>query len=108
MKVGRMIKELQKYDPNAEVKLHHFTGNNALFVVQFVGKEDTVIIEDKSDNDLSSELEARFENMGENNLNELDFFKDLIEIGFTLEDIKDNLPDEYKYSKGFMIEHNLI
>lgn len=108
MKVSRMIKELQKYNPDAEVKLHHKEGHNALFVVQYVNNEDTVIIEDKSDNDLSSELDARFQYAVENDIDELDFFMDLIETGITLDDIKENLPEKYEYSKLFLEEHGLI
>ena len=108
MKVSRMIKELQKYNPDAEVKLHHKEGYNALFVVQYVNGEDTVIIEDKSNNDLSSELNVRFQYAAENDIDELDFFMDLIETGFTLDDIKKNLPEKYKYSKQFLEEHGLI
>lgn len=103
-----MIKELQKYNPNAEVKLHYKEGNNALFVVAYVGDENNVVIEDKSDNDLGSELDARFTYASENDIDELDFFRDLLETGFTLDDIKENLPDRYEYSKEFLEEHGLI
>lgn len=108
MKVSRMIKELQKYNPDAEVKMHHRQGNNALFVLAYVGDENTVVIKDKSDNDLSSELEERFNLASEKQLDELDFFTDLLETGFTLDDIKENLPDKYEYSKQFLEEHGLI
>ena len=108
MTVERMIKELKKYNPKAEVKMHYKDGYNALFVVSYVGKDDTVIIEDKSDNDLRSELSARFEHASEIQMDELDFFLDLLEIGITLEDIKENLPEKYEYSKKFMEEHGLI
>ena len=108
MKVSRMIKELQKYNPEAEVKLHYRVGNNALFVIQSFGDDDTVIIEDRSNNDLRSELDARFTKASEECLDELDFFTDLIETGFTLEDIKENLPEKYEYSKQFLEEHGLI
>lgn len=106
MTVERMIKELQKYDPKAEVKMHHPKGNNALFVVALVGG-DTVFIEDKSDNDLRAELLARWELQNEGT-DELDFFMDLIETGFTLEDIEENVPEFYDYAKGFLEEHGLI
>ena len=108
MKVSRMIKELQKYNPDAEVKMHHRQGNNALFVLAYVGDENTVVIEDKSDNDLGSELGERFYLASEKQLDELDFFTDLLETGFTLDDIKENLPDKYEYSKQFLEEHGLI
>lgn len=108
MKVSRMIKELQKYNPDAEVKLHNKEGNNALFVVAYLGDESRVIIEDGSDNDLRSELCARFEGASEHFNDELDFFMDLLETGFTLDDIKENLPEQYEYSKTYMEEHGLI
>ena len=108
MKVSRMIKELQKFNPDAEVKMHYKDGYNALFVVAYQNNDSVVTIEDKSDNDLGSELCARFEYASENNIDELDFFMDLLELGFTLEDIKENLPDKYEYSKQFLEEHGLI
>ena len=57
---------------------------------------------------LGSELYERFNFASENQLDELDFFTDLIETGFTLDDIKENLPDKYEYSKQFLEEHGLI
>lgn len=108
MKVSRMIKELQKFNPDAEVKMHYKDGYNALFVVAYQNNDSVVTIEDKSDNDLGSELGARFEYASENNIDELDFFMNLLELGFTLEDIKENLPDKYEYSKQFLEEHGLI
>lgn len=108
MKVERLIKELEKYNPKAEVKLHHKEGYNALFVVAYVGDENTVIIEDKSDNDLRSELYARFERAVDKAMDELDFFMDLLEIDITLEDIRENLPEKYEYAKEFLEEHGLI
>ena len=108
MKVERMIEELKKYNPEAEVKLHHREGNNALFVLGYVSDENIVVIEDKSDSDLGSELHTRFTDASEQQLDELDFFMDLLETGFTLEDIKLNLPDRYEYAKKFMEDHALI
>lgn len=108
MKVSRMIKELQKYNPNAEVKFHHKEGNNALFVLAYEGDESAIFLGNKSDYDLVSELSERFEYALEHNIDELDFFMDLIETGFTLEDIKENLLNRYEYSKQFLEEHGLI
>lgn len=108
MKVSRLIKELQKCNPNAEVKLHYREGFNALFVVRYEGLPDVVVIEDKSNNDLRSELSDRFSIASENNMDELDFFMDLLETGFTLEDIKNYLPEKYDYSLSFIESHGLI
>lgn len=108
MKVRKMIEMLQKQNPDAEVKMHGIEGNNALFVVARVGNDDIVYIEDKDDSDLSSELEARFEYALEHQLDELDFFMDLLDTGFVLDDIEEYLPEQYEYSKKFMKEHGLI
>lgn len=111
MKVKRMIEKLQQMqrsNPDAEVKLHHRNGNNALFILAFVGDDKTIVIEDKDDNDLSNELEVRFKEACDNQVDELDFYTDLIEMGFTLEDIKENLPEKYEHSKSFCEEHGLI
>lgn len=111
MTVGRMIKELQKYDAKAEVRLHGWEGKKALFVVACTNRPElhnTVVIEDISDNDMYEELSAMFDYAGEKQLDELDFFMDLIEIGITLDDIKKFVPDKYDYSKQFMEEHGMI
>ena len=95
MKVKRMIEALQKMNPEDEVKLHHFMGNNALFVLKAVnvpGAENVVFIEDKDDNDMRVELSAQFEHAAEVGMDELNFFMDLLEIGIILEDIEKFLP----------------
>lgn len=108
MKVRRMIELLQGLNPEAEVKLHDRYGHNALTAFSYIGEEDTVIIEDKGDFDLSAELSARFEDAAERQLDELDFFINLLDDGYTLEDIKENLPERYEYSRNFCSEHGLI
>ena len=113
MKVRRLIEELQKMPQDAEVKMHDRDGDNLLFVMRLdpiccPEYANVVYLEDKTDNDLSVELEARFETaMDDYEDNELDFFLDLLDIGFTLADIKKNLPEYYEYSKNFMEEHGL-
>ena len=108
MKVERLIKELQKYNKEAEVKLHTKDGNNVLFVLGYVNDEKQVVLEDKDDSDLTSELEERFQQASENNIDELDFFLDLFESGFTIDDIKVSLPSRYEYSKDFCETHGLL
>lgn len=105
--VKNLIDTLNKIEGNSRVKMHSPKGNNVLFVIQYIDS-DTVIIEDLSDNDLSTELDERFKCAAENQLDELDFFLELDEIGITLEDIYKNLPEKYEYSKTFIIEHGLI
>lgn len=102
MKVKKLIKQLEHYDLDAEVKMHHRDGLNLLFVVQISGDDKTVYLEDESDNDLRSELGARFDNLRKGIISEEEFFTDLTDTGFTLDDIKKYIPEEYEYSKKFM------
>ena len=57
---------------------------------------------------LGEEISARFEKANEIQMDELDFFMDLLDMGITLKDIKLYCPDRYKYSKEFMEGHGLI
>lgn len=102
MKVKKLIKLLENYNPDAEVKMHHKDGLNLLFACQISGNDDTVFLEDASDNDLGSELEARFENLLNKKMTEHEFFADLIDTGFTLDDIQKYIPEQYEYSKAIM------
>lgn len=94
-------------DMNMDIKMHTVNGRPALFIVEYENIPDVVVIEDAGDNDLSSELEARFEYAAEEQLDELDFFMDLLDTGFVLGDIKEHLPEQYEYSKMFMELHGL-
>ena len=70
--------------------------------------DGTIVIETSDDMDMTSELYERFKDAANNQLDELDFFMELMENGITLQDIKKFLPEKYKYSKKFMQEHGLI
>ena len=117
MKIERLIKQLEKLKetmPNAEVRLNDKDGSVALFALAIANTDvhpkykNVVWIESKDDIDLGEEIEARFEHASEEQMDELDFFMDLIELGITLDDIKECTPDRYEYSKKFMEEHGLI
>ena len=112
MTVERLIKQLQKCNPKAEVRLNDCRGTVALFAVSMANSMENnnnlVWIEGKDDIDLGEEISARFENASESQMDELDFFMDLLETGITLDDIKQHCPNKYEYSKVFMEEHGLI
>ena len=96
-------------DPEAVVKLHLYAGNIALFVLRATNIPDNVVyIEDKEDVAMREELQAQFEHAAEVQMDELDFFTDLVESGVTLEDLKEFLPEKYDYAKEFLEEHGLI
>ena len=109
MKVSKMIEFLRGCNPEAEVKLHCITGHNALFVCQTTTAEGTkVFIEDETDSDLRNELVERFDTAVDCFDNELEFFLDLLDTGFTLKNIEEYVPEKYEYSKQFLEEHGLI
>lgn len=100
----RLEKNLHMHE---RVKDHVYYGNEALFVVGFKDRDEVVVIEDETDNDLRAELDTRFEQASEEQVDELDFFIDLFELGFTLDHIKHYLPERYQYAKRFAEEHGL-
>ena len=115
MKVKRLIKELQACDPELEVVMHDINlGDKVLYATTWYSKggildlETKVVLECRDDFDMSSELEGMFEYASDNNLDELDFFMDMLDRGYTLLDIKEYLPDKYEYAKEFCEEHGLI
>ena len=106
--VKSFLKLFIEEDMDMDIVMHSPEGMPLLFVVSYENIPGVVVLEDAGDNDLSSELEARFEHATEEQVDELDFFMDLLDTGFTLEDIKENLPEKYEYSKVFMEDHGLI
>lgn len=94
MTVERLMKELKKYNPKAEVKLHHKMGEQALFVCAMVGDDNTVWLEAESDNDMGSEIEARYKNALEEQVDEVDFYMDLLETGIDVEMVRKYMDDE--------------
>lgn len=96
-----LMSMLEKFNPEAEVKMHDANGNNALFVLAYRDFKDTIVIEDKSDNDLGSELEARYQNAVENNISKEDLYTEMRELGYTLEDIKENYPEIHEEATSY-------
>lgn len=114
MTVERLIKQLEKFNPKAEVRLNEAYGSTALFALALVDSSNNkdlsnvVWIKGKNDVNIKEELTARFEVAPEEYDDELDFFMELDDIGYTLDDIKKYCPDKYEYSKSFMEDHGLI
>ncbi|WP_182431004.1 hypothetical protein [Clostridium sp. AF37-5] len=57
---------------------------------------------------MADKLTARFNEVIESQTDKLDFFMELLEVGYTLNDIKKYCPERYEFSKLFMEEHGLI
>ena len=107
-KLMKLLETLVKDNPEAEIKMHHREGNNLLFAVTYVNDNSVMVLEDRDDNDLGSELGARFEALDEKEFEEEYFYRDLIDTGFTLEDIKENIPDRYEEIRGKLKEYGLM
>lgn len=109
MKVKTMIKELQKMNPEAKVRCGDYHGSPALFVLSRLNYEDVVWIESEDDVDMETELEARYEIAAEEQMDELDFYMDLLEIGITVDMVREYMGDEKAdIMEEFCEEHGLI
>ena len=113
MKIERLIKDLQNIQlrhPNATIRLNSCFGHEALFACSLSDpqSESVVWLEGKDDVDMGEEISSRFRHAEEEQMDELDFFLDLIDIGITLKDIELYCPEKYEYSHHFMKEHGLL
>ena len=109
MKVKTLIRELSKFNPEAEVRLNDYDGDTALFVNARVDDDNIVWLDGVDDFDLGSELEARFEIAIEEQMDELDFYMDLLEIGITIKQVEEYMGiEKANHMKKFCKEHGLI
>ena len=97
------------------MRLNDCHGTTALYAFRIKNADEVdpklkniVWIEGKDDVDLAEELEIRFAEALDAQVDELDFFMDIIDMGITLDDIKECIPEKYEYSRDFMEEHGLI
>ena len=108
MKVKTMIEQLEKMNPEAEVKLHHPEGDTALFVIalncSMKNYSNVVFIEGKEDIDVGEELRAQLKHAQETQMQTAKFVKKLTDIGFSLSDVKEHIPEMYEYMKEVIKE----
>lgn len=101
------LQEIEKHHPEAVVKMHHPEGDGIMFAV--AGKDGNVWLEGREDMDVIEELRSQYEIAAETQRDELDFFTEMVDRGFTLTDFCFALSnDQYLYAKNFMEEHGLI
>ena len=109
MKVKTMIQKLEKMNPEADVRLNDYSGDTALFVNSRTNDPDVVWIDGEHDIDIREEISAHYERAIEEQLDELDFYMDLLEIGITVEMVSKYMGDEHAdIMKKFCEEHGLI
>lgn len=109
MLVGKMIEQLKKFNPKADVKLNAYNGDSALFILARKDDDTQVWIENKNDCDMGEALDAIFRYAEDNEVDELDFYMELLEQGITVEDIRKYKSEEdADIMKYFCEEHGLI
>ena len=109
MTIERLIKELKKQNPKAVVKLHNRLGEPVLFVKAISGDNGTVWLDCESDNDIKNEIKERFHQAAEIQMDELDFYMDMLETGIDVEMVRKYMGDESAdHMKDFCEEHGLI
>lgn len=95
MKVYRLIRELQKCNPDAEVRMHDNNGNPVLFVIRVLNDDTCVRLEDKDDCDFEYQLKCRYDMKLENDEGDLEFYTDLVEHGVTIDDVNTYMGEDY-------------
>lgn len=114
MKISKLInhlKKFEKFNPDADVKLHNKAGESVLFVMGTKEDDDTVWIESESDVDMVAELDERFRSI-ENVTDEeklFAFYRELLDTGITPEMISKYLGFNYAAKMLiFCYEHKLL
>lgn len=109
MTVEKLIRMLEKHNKDAKVKLHAKEGEEVLFVVSQMGDEENVYLECESDNDMSEEISARMRYAVENDIDELDFYMEMLEDGIDVEMVRKFVSDEAAdHMQEFCEEHGLL
>ena len=108
MRVERLIEELKKFNPKAEVRLNSMMGDTVLFVNALANNDNYIWLDGENDIDLGAELDERFRVAVEKQLDELDFYTELLDIGITVDMVKKYIGvDEAHHMQVFCEEHCL-
>lgn len=109
MKVKTLIRKLQKFNPEADVKLNDYDGDVVLFANARADDDTVVWLDGEHDMDLGEEISARFKDAAEKQMDELDFYMDLLEIGITVDLVRKYMDKEAaSHMEQFCKEHGLI
>lgn len=109
MTVQQLKAFLEDQNPNAQVRLHSIGGHPVMFAVRSEKNKDEIWLEDRTDFDVVNELKAQYEHAAETQRDELEFFEEMLDVGFTIEDFEKALTsDQFAYAKTFMEEHGLL
>ena len=110
MKVKLLIEKLQKMDPEATVLLGDRFGKEILYVDTFENMDGhyPVWLETEDDVDMKEEINAMFNYFIENDIDELDGYTEMLDIGITPDMVREHVGDEAAdHMEKFMEKHGL-
>ena len=102
------LEEVKSNASNGRLYLNSEDAGDEVIAVSINDKAKTFkLISKRNSSYVKSDLESRFQYAVDNQLDELDFVLDLLEIGYTLDDFRYS-DDRYLWMKEFMEEHGLL
>lgn len=110
MKVRKLIELLNKIDPDADVLMHGSGGKPVIFVAGLSKDRGVIWLESEDDCDLKAQIDAYYDNTNaEIDVDELDFYSELIDHGITADHVRRYRGDEdANHMIEFCEEHGLI
>ena len=94
MKVKDVIKRLEKYNPEAVLRLGGSKGEEVLFTCALAQDDKNVWLESASMCDLNEEIATRFQQVKNGEITERENYRNLIELGISAEDVRKAMGDE--------------
>ena len=88
MKVKDVIERLEKYNPEAVLRLGGSKGEEVLFTCALAQDDKNVWLESASMCDLNEEIATRFQQVKNGEITERENYRNLIELGISSEDVK--------------------
>lgn len=108
MKVLEMIQKLCRMNPDADVVLHSSFGDSALAVLFNEENPEIVWIESKDDSNIRMIMNGRFFNIPTNKFEKIEFYKNLINTGYTLSMVREHIGFEEANEMELFCEENGI
>ena len=109
MKVKTIIEKLSKFNPEAEVRLNNYNGEEALFINARLNDNGIVWLDGENEINMTEEIRSRYKYAAKNKISDIDFYKDLLETGITVDMVRRYISDSVAYvMEQFCIEYGLL
>lgn len=94
MKVKDVIKRLEKYNPEAVLRLGGPKGEEVLFTCALAQDDNNVWLESASMCDLNEEIATRFQHVKNGEITEEENYRNLLELGIGSATVREAMGDE--------------